>query len=248
LVNSDHAIGIRRCALLRRPVAHRGLHTVGSAQANRAWHTRHEVPAHLGDVRQQLRAAAQPPIQHHHLAVCRKSGREAVQQAHNHADLSFGRVVVGVTSPPRDGEGAVVGGDCHAHQASLGVESGFVYDEPEAFVGAAAGAQHEAGEVLLGGWEAEGTVGEEALEGAFGGVGSDEGLEGFGELWELALVGGEAGEQEFGGLFGFGFSELWVDGLDEALGLVYLGYVASGTSSVCEDGTRFFVRLSKTVV
>ena len=130
----------------------------------------------------------------------------------------------------------------------MGVESGFVYDEPEAFVGAAAGAQHEAGEVLLGGWEAEDTVGEEALEGAFGGVGSDEGLEGFGELWELALVGGEAGEQEFGGLFGFGFRELWVDGLDEALGLVYLGYVASGTSSVCEDGTRFFVRLSKTVV
>jgi hypothetical protein len=52
---------LRWCALLRRPVAHRGLHTVGSAQANRAWHTRHEVPAHLGDVRQQLRAAAQPP-------------------------------------------------------------------------------------------------------------------------------------------------------------------------------------------
>jgi hypothetical protein len=102
----------------------------------------------------------------------------------------------------------------------VGVESGFVYNEPEAFSGAAAGAQHEAGEVLLGGWEAEGSVGEEALEAAFGGVGSDEGLEGFGELWEWALVGGEAGEQEFGGLFGFRFGELWVDGLDEVLGLV----------------------------
>ena len=70
------------------------------------------------------------------------------------------------------------------------------------------------------GGEAEGAVGKKALEGAFGGAGSDKGLEGFGELGELALVGGEAGEQEFGGLFGFGFGELWVDGLDEALGLV----------------------------
>jgi hypothetical protein len=114
----------------------------------------------------------------------------------------------------------VVRGECDDHQASVGVEGGFIHDEKEASLGAAAGAQQEAGEVLLGGWEAEGAVGEEALEAAFGGVGSDKGLEGFGELGELALVGGEAGEQEFGGLFGFGFGELWVDGLDEALGLV----------------------------